>query len=245
MTSPARRTKTALNEQFARIGRALGSPRRTELLDLLAQGEHSVEVLAAEADMSVTLTSAHLQALRRARLVESRRDGPHVLYRLAGDEVFGLLTAVRTVARARLGEVEQVVRDYFGASDELQPIGRDELLRRVRQGDLVVIDLRPRDEYLQGHLPGAISLPLAALESIDLRAAVDAGDARPPVRFARVPDARVDIAGVLPAGVEIAAYCRGPYCVMAPQGIALLRGHGRRARRIEDGVGEWRLAGLP
>lgn len=217
MTSP-RATKTALNEQFARIGKALASPRRIELLDLLAQGEHRVETLAGETDMSVTLTSAHLQALRQARLVETRREGPRIFYRLAGDDVLELLTALRRVAHDRLAEVEQVVRAYFGAPDELEPIGRDELLRRARSGDVVLLDLRPRDEYEAGHIPGAISIPVEDLEQQ---------------------------LALLPPGAEIVAYCRGPYCVMAPRGIALLRRHGYRVRRFEDGVSEWRLAGLP
>ncbi len=218
MTTTPRGTKTALNEQFARIGKALASPRRIELLDVLAQGEHSVEMLATAADMGVTLASAHLQALRAVHLVEARRDGPRVLYRLAGDDVFELLTAVRAVARGRLAEVEQVMRSYFGPPGELEPIDRDELVRRARAGALVVLDLRPPGEYAAGHIPGAVSIPLEELET----------------RLAQ-----------LPSDAEIAAYCRGPYCVMSPQGIALLRQHGYRARRLEDGVGEWRAAGLP
>jgi rhodanese-related sulfurtransferase/DNA-binding transcriptional ArsR family regulator len=214
----ARATKTALNELFARIGKALASPRRIELLDLLAQGEHTVESLAAEADMSVTLTSAHLQALRRARLVETRRDGPRIWYRLAGDDVFMLLAALRAVAHGRLAEVEAVVRSFFGQPSDLEPIARDELMRRASAGDVLLLDLRPAEEYEAGHLPGALSIPLGDLE-------------------ARIGD--------LPADTEIVAYCRGPYCVMAPRGIALLRRHGFRARRLEDGVIEWRLAGLP
>jgi rhodanese-related sulfurtransferase/DNA-binding transcriptional ArsR family regulator len=214
----ARSTKTALNEQFARIGKALASPRRIELLDLLAQGEHSVETLAAKTDMRVTLTSAHLQALRQARLVETRRDGSRVYYRLAGDDVFALLIALRAVAHDRLAEVEQVVRAYFGAPDELEPIGRDELVRRARAGDVVLLDLRPRGEYEAGHIPGAVSIPLEDLE---------------------------EQLALLPPEAEIIAYCRGPFCVLAPRGIALLRRYGYRVRRLEDGVGEWRLAGLP
>ena len=217
MTTP-RTTKTALNEQFARIGKALASPRRIELLDLLAQGEHSVELLAAETDMSVTLTSSHLQVLRRAHLVDTRREGPRIFYRLAGDDVFALLTIIRAVAHDRLAEVDQVVQAFFGARDGLEPIGRDELVRRVRAGGIVLLDLRPREEYETGHIPTAVSIPLADLGA----------------RLAH-----------LPPEAEIVAYCRGPYCVMAPRGIALLRRHGYRVRRLEDGVGEWRLAGLP
>src|SRR5438876_67171 len=165
MTGTPRATKTALNEQFARIGKALASPRRIELLDLLAQGEHSVETLALEADIGVTLTSSHLQALRRARLVDTRREGSRIFYRLAGDDVYELLTALRTVAHDRLAEVERVVRDYFGSSGALEPIDRDELLRRTRSGDVVLVDLRPRDEYQAAHIPGATSIPLDDLES--------------------------------------------------------------------------------
>jgi len=218
MTTTARTTKTALNAQFARIGKALASPRRIELLDLLAQGEHRVEALAVETDMGVTLASSHLQALRRARLVDTRREGSRIYYRLAGDDVYELLTALRTVAHDRLAEVERVVQDYFSAPGGLEPIGRDELVRRARSGDVLLLDLRPRDEFEAAHIPGAISIPLEDLESELTRLSPD---------------------------VEIVAYCRGPYCVMAPRGIALLRRHGFRVRRLEDGVGEWRLAGLP
>lgn len=214
----ARTTKTELNEQFARIGKALASPRRIELLDLLAQGERSVETLAAETTMSVTLTSSHLQALRRARLVDTRREGPRVFYRLSGDDVYALLTTLRAVAHDRLAEVDRVLRDYFGAADSLEPIDRDELVRRARAGDVVLLDLRPREEYEAGHIPGAVSIPVDDLE---------------------------ERLSVLPLRAEIVAYCRGPYCVMAPRGIAILRRHGYRVRRLEDGVGDWRLAGLP
>jgi rhodanese-related sulfurtransferase/DNA-binding transcriptional ArsR family regulator len=210
--------KAALNEQFARIGKALASPRRIELLDLLGQGERSVEVLAAETDMSVGLTSSHLQALRAARLVETRRSGARIFYRLAGDDVYGLLGALRGVAHARLVEVDQVVRDYLGSPERLEPILRTELLDRARSGDVVVLDLRPREEYEAGHIPGALSVPLDALEE----------------QLAR-----------LPLEAEIVAYCRGPYCVLAPRGVAFLRRRGYRARRLEDGFPEWRLAGLP
>jgi rhodanese-related sulfurtransferase/DNA-binding transcriptional ArsR family regulator len=218
MTTTSRTTKTALNEQFARVGKALASPRRIELLDLLAQGEHSVETLAAETDMGVTLASSHLQALRRARMVDTRRDGSRIYYRLAGDDVYELLASLRRVAHDRLAEVERIVQDYFGAPGELDPIGRHEFVRRARSGDVVVLDLRPRDEYEAAHIPGAIAIPLDDLERQ---------------------------VALLPIDVEIVAYCRGPYCVMAPRAIALLRRHGFRVRRLEDGVGEWRLAGLP
>ena len=211
-----RTAKDELHEQFARIGRALANPHRVEILDLLAQGERSVEVLAARAAISVGLASAHLQALRRAGLVASRRDGTRILYRLAGDDVYELLAAVRSVATGRLADAERAARAYLGKA--VEAVSRAELLERVRSGDAVVLDLRPAEEYEAGHIAGAISIPLAELE-------------------AHLAE--------LPAGVEIVAYCRGPYCALAPQGVALLRRAGRRARRLEDGFPEWRLAGLP
>jgi rhodanese-related sulfurtransferase/DNA-binding transcriptional ArsR family regulator len=213
-----RAAKTALNEQFARIGKALSSPRRIELLDLLAQGERPVEALAATGDMSVALTSSHLQALRAAGLVEARRDGQRVLYRLAGDDVYRLLTSVRAVARGRLAEIGQVVSAYIETPHDLDPVTLEELWARARAGEVTILDVRPREEYLAGHIPGALSVPLAELEE----------------RLAR-----------LPPGVEIVTYCRGPYCVLAPQGVARLRMHGFAARRLADGFPEWRLAGLP
>jgi rhodanese-related sulfurtransferase/DNA-binding transcriptional ArsR family regulator len=211
-----RAARDELHEQFARIGRALANPHRVEILDLLAQGERSVEVLAARAGISVGLASAHLQGLRRAGLVVSRRDGTRILYRLAGDDVYELLAAVRSVATGRIADAERAARAYMG--EPMEAVSRAELLARVRSGDAVVVDLRPADEYEAGHIAGAISMPLAELE-------------------AHLAE--------LPAGVEIVAYCRGPYCALAPQGVALLHRAGRRARRLEDGFPEWRLAGLP
>jgi len=208
--------KDELHVQFAQIGRALANPHRVELLDLLAQGERSVEVLAARASISVGLTSAHLQALRRAGLVVSRRDGTRIVYRLPGDDVYELLVAVRAVATGRIADGGRAARAYLG--EPVESVSRAELLERVRSGDAVVVDLRPTEEYVAGHIAGAISIPLAELE-------------------AHLAD--------LPAGVEVVAYCRGPYCALAPQGVALLRRSGRRARRLEDGFPEWRLAGLP
>jgi rhodanese-related sulfurtransferase len=211
----SRTAKDELHEAFARVGKAVANPHRIEMLDLLAQGERSVEVLASWADVSVALASAHLQTLRRAGLVVSRRDGNRILYRLANDDAYGLLTAVRTVA-ARLGDAGQAARRYLG--DPVEAVSREELLARVRGGDAIVIDLRPAEEYEAGHIAGALSIPLPELEA--------------------------RLAG-LPADIEIVAYCRGPYCAMSPQGVALLERLGRRARRLEDGFPEWRLAGLP
>jgi rhodanese-related sulfurtransferase len=213
-----RAAKDALNEQFARIGKAFASPRRVEIVDLLAQGERSVEALAVRAEITVGLASAHLQVLRRAGLIVARREGTRAIYRLAGDDVYRLLAAVRTFAGVRLAETDRAARAYLGAADPLEPVSREELLARVKMGDAVVLDLRPVEEYRAGHIAGALSLPLEELE-------------------ARLAE--------LPAAIEIVAYCRGPFCALAPQGVALLRRHGLRARRLEDGFPEWRLAGLP
>jgi rhodanese-related sulfurtransferase/DNA-binding transcriptional ArsR family regulator len=213
-----RAAKTALNEQFARVAQALASPRRIELLDLLAQGERSVEALAGAADMTLALASSHLQVLRAARLVERRRDGARVRYRLSGDDVYRLLAALRGVARARVAEVEQLVGTYLAARDHLEPVSRDELAAKVASGEAIVLDVRPREEYEAGHVAGARSIPLAELE-------------------ARLAE--------LPADQEIIAYCRGPYCVFAPSAVELLRRQGYHARRLVDGFPGWRLAGLP
>lgn len=210
--------KDALNEQFARIGKAFASPRRVEILDLLAQGERSVEALATRAEVGVGLASAHLQVLRRAGLIVARRDGTRIFYRLAGDDVYRLLAAVRKSATDRLAETDRAARAYLGDADPLEPVSREELLERVKVGDALVLDLRPVEEYRAGHIAGALSLPLEELE-------------------ARLAE--------LPAGIEIVAYCRGPFCALAPQGVTLLRRRGLRARRLEDGFPEWRLAGLP
>ena len=217
MTSD-RTEKASLNLQFARIGKALASPRRIELLDLLGQGERSVEALANETGMSVALTSAHLRVLRRVQLVLTRRDGAWIFYRLAGDEVQRVLSSVRDVAQAQLDEVRHIVAAYLADRDGLEPLSRRELMDRAKAGDVTVIDVRPRLEYAAGHIPGALSLPLDELE------------------------ARL---GELPANVEIVAYCRGPFCLYAPTAIGILRAHGHRARRLVDGFPEWRLAGLP
>jgi rhodanese-related sulfurtransferase/DNA-binding transcriptional ArsR family regulator len=219
MTDPAtigtRAAKNELHDAFAQVGKALANGHRIELLDLLAQGERSVEVLASRADISVALASAHLQALRRAGLVASRRDGNFVLYRLADDHVYALLASLRTVA-SRLGEADRAAQRFLGATQEA--VSRAELVSRVRAGEAVVVDLRPADEFEAGHIAGALSIPLPELEA----------------RLAELPE-----------DVEVVAYCRGPYCAMSPQAVALLERAGRRARRLEDGYPEWRLAGLP
>ncbi|HZJ49648.1 MAG TPA: metalloregulator ArsR/SmtB family transcription factor [Actinomycetota bacterium] len=218
MGPTARAVKDTLYEQFARIGKAVASPKRIELLDLLCQGERSVETLADAANMTVKNTSAQLKELRVARLVETRKQGTRVYYRLADEAVCGLFFTLRDLARARLTEVEQIVRDYFEARDDLEPVRREDLLCRVQSGEVVVLDVRPAEEYEAGHIPGAISVPFPELEN----------------RLAELPE-----------GAEVVAYCRGPYCVLAPEAIVRLRANGFTARRLEDGFPEWKRAGLP
>jgi rhodanese-related sulfurtransferase/DNA-binding transcriptional ArsR family regulator len=210
--------KLALNGQFARMGKSLASPRRIEILDVLAQGPRTVEALADETQMSVALTSSHLQVLRSAGLVVARRDRQSMHYRLVSDDVYALLVALRAVARAHVPEVEVAAAGYLGIPDEPEPITREALWARVDRGEVTVLDVRPGIEYEAGHIPGAVSIPIDEL----------------PARIAR-----------LPRGRDIVAYCRGPYCVMAPRGVDLLRAHGLPARRLEDGLPEWRLAGYP
>jgi len=185
---------------------------------LLAQGERSVEDLAGQAALSVANASRHLQVLRGARIVQSRKDGLRVYYRLAGADVHDVARAIRGLAERRLAEVDKLTRSYLASRDELEPVSREELVRRVRAGRALVIDVRPREEYRAGHIPGALSVPV---EEIDKRLAE------------------------LPARKEIVAYCRGPYCVMAFDAVSHLRARGRRARRLVDGFPEWRASGLP
>ena len=213
-----RAAKTALFDAFARAAKALASGRRIELLDVLANGERTVEALAGEVGLTVANTSQHLQILRQAGLVTSRREGTSVHYRLAGPEVFELWRTLRTLAASRLAEVERLTAAYLGARDELEPVTREELARRLQDGDnLVVLDVRPAAEYAAGHLPGAVSIPVAELRR----------------RLAELPGDR-----------EIVAYCRGPYCAFAHEAGVLLREAGVSARRLEDGLPEWQAAGL-
>jgi len=213
-----REAKDRLYEAFARTAKALSSPKRVELLELMAQGERTVETLARATGMGVTNTSAHLQVLARSRLVESRKEGTKVFYRLSGDDVAAFVIALRDLARSRLAEVDQVVRDYFVARDALEPVGRDELVTRAQQGKVVILDVRPAEEFAAGHIPGALSVPLDQLDAT--------------------------LAG-LSKRTEVVAYCRGPYCVLAPQAVERLRAKGYKARRLSEGLPEWRLAGLP
>lgn len=213
-----REAKDRLYEAFARTAKALSSPKRVELAELLAQGERSVEALAEATGMGVTNTSAHLQVLARSRLVETRKEGTRVFYRLSSDDVAAFVAALRDLARARVAEVDQVVRDYFVSRDALEPVTRDELVDRVERGKIVILDVRPAEEFAAGHIPGALSIPLEQLDAALTR---------------------------LPKRADIVAYCRGPYCVLAPQAVERLRAKGYRARRLADGLPEWRLAGLP
>lgn len=216
MKTPTFRFKAAIYEQIARIGKATASPGRLELLDLLSQGPRTVEALATQLGQSVANTSHHLQVLRRARLVEAAKAGLQVTYRLADPEVGAFFLRLRQLATSRLAEIEQVSRQYLEGRGVMEAVARDELLHRVRAGEVTVIDVRPREEYLAGHLPGALSVPLPELKK----------------RVRELPSAR-----------DIVAYCRGPYCVMALDAVELLRRKGFRAHRMEDGVPEWRARG--
>ena len=212
-----RAAKTALFDEFARAAKALASGRRIELLDVLANGERTVEALAGEVGLSVANTSQHLQILRRAGLITSRRHGTSIHYRLAAPKVFELWRALRTLAASRLAEVERLAAAYLGGRDELEPVTRQELTRRLQDDDLVVLDVRPAAEYAAGHLPEAVSIPIGELRR----------------RLAELPGDR-----------EIVAYCRGPYCAFAHNAVGLLREAGFSARRLEDGLPEWQAAGL-
>jgi rhodanese-related sulfurtransferase len=203
---------------LAEVAKAMAHAHRLELLEHLGQGERSVEALAALTRLSVANTSQHLQQLRRVGLVASRRDGKRVLYRISGDDIVGLLSGLRVVAERSVAEMDRVVNSYFRARDGLEPVSRDRLMERLRAGDVTLLDVRPEDEFAAGHLPGAVNVPLADLER----------------RLAE-----------LPAGQEIVAYCRGPYCVLSFEAVAALRERGFSARRLEDGYPEWKAAGLP
>jgi rhodanese-related sulfurtransferase len=216
MLTPHRRFKDDIYGQFARIGKALAAPKRLELLDLLCQGPRTVEALAEQGAISVANASQHLQTLRAARLVEAERKGLYVEYRLADGQVCEFFHTLRELAEARLAEVEQVTRAYFGERGAMEAVKGDELLRRVREGAVTVLDVRPAEEYRAGHIPGALSLP--------------------------VPDLRKRLAE-LPKNREIVAYCRGPCCVMAIEAVEILRKKGFKAHRMEEGVIDWRARG--
>jgi len=210
--------KDALYEQFARIGKALSNGHRLELLEVLAQGEHSVETLAQETGMSVANASQHLQVLRSAQLVEVRREGVYQYYRLADEPVFALWQAMRHVGESRMAEIERIVETYLHDRSLLQPISAAELIQRLMEGNILLLDVRPVEEYAAGHLPDALSIPITELQT----------------RVVELPRER-----------EIVAYCRGPYCVFADEAVSLLRAHGYNARRLEQGLPDWRALGLP
>ncbi len=216
MPTDHRAFKDALYAQFARIGHAVSSPKRLELLDLLGQGEKTVEQLAEQTATAVKNTSAHLRALRQARLVETRRDGTYVWYRLADEAVAAFVLALQGLGRHRYAEVREVAESYLERRDTLEPIPPEELRRRLRAGDVTLIDVRPDDEFAAGHIPGALSVPVAELAD----------------RLREIPKRK-----------EIVAYCRGPYCVMAVTAVELLRRRGYRARRLIESITSWRARG--
>lgn len=210
--------KQALYEQFAAVARALGNAQRLELIEHLAQGPRSVDALATMLDLPIANVSQHLQSLRRAGLVYGERDGKFVNYRLADAGVLEAFAAIRAVAEGQLAEVERIVRGYFDGRDAMEPVTREELIDRMKDGLVTVIDVRPSDEFALGHVPGAVNVPLGELEN----------------RVAELDPSR-----------EVIAYCRGPWCVMSFEAVAALRSKGYRVRRLEDGLPEWQAAGLP
>jgi rhodanese-related sulfurtransferase/DNA-binding transcriptional ArsR family regulator len=216
--APHRSFKDRLYGQLARVGKALANPHRLELLELLAQGERTVDSLAGETGMSIASASQHLQALREGGLVESRKQGLFVHYRLADPSVFALSKALRTVAERRLADLERIVRDHFGDRSDPEPVSMTELIERARSGKVVVVDTRPANEYAAGHISGAISVPIDDLQE----------------RLRQLPKSN-----------EYVAYCRGPYCAYADRAVELLRANGRRARRLDQGFPEWKASGLP
>ena len=210
--------KHDLFNQFARVGKALSNGNRLELLEFLAQGERSVDELATVSGLTVGNTSQHLKQLRQAGLVTSRKDGLRVFYCLSGDDIIQLMDVIRKVAERNISDVQQLVNSFLTVKDELEPILRDELLRRVRDDLVSVLDVRPAEEYAAGHVPGAINVPLKELEHY---------------------------LNQFTAEKEIVAYCRGPHCVLAFEAVAAARQKGLRARRLQDGFPEWKMAGLP
>lgn len=218
MKSRNRRFKTAIYEQFARIGKAISNPSRLELLDLLCQGPRTVETLAKEAGLGLANTSQHLKALREARLVSAEKDGLFVTYRLADEQVCQFYQSLRSLAETHLTEIREITREFLGSRQSLQPVDRDQLLTKVRDGGVTVLDVRPPEEFQAGHLPGALSIPLKELER----------------RLSELPRDR-----------EVVAYCRGPYCVLAVEAVDMLRAQGFTAFRLEDGVQDWQARGFP
>ena len=210
--------KIEIYEQISRIGKAVASPARLELLDLLTQGPRTVDALAREAGLSVANASQHLRILRAARLVEAEKKGLFVTYRLADPKVGDFFLTLRALAEDRLADIDRIVRQFMEGREPLEPVEKESLLDRVREGIVTVVDVRPREEYRAGHIPGAVSVPLKELEPY---------------------------LSHLPSDHQIVAYCRGPYCVLAIDAVEILRAHGFRAMRLDDGVLEWQARGLP
>ncbi|MBT8366694.1 MAG: metalloregulator ArsR/SmtB family transcription factor [Deltaproteobacteria bacterium] len=218
MKSPSRQFKDAIYEQFSRIGKAVSSPKRLEMLDLLCQGEKTVETLSKETGLTLANTSQHLQTLRAARLVDAEKEGLYVKYRLADEMVCEFFRTMRVLAEQRLAEVDMIKRRFLEDREGMEPVNRNDLLKRVIEGGVTVLDVRPVDEYRTGHIPGALSVPLGHLR---------------------------ELLSKLPRDQEIVAYCRGPYCVLAIQAVEMLRGQGFEAIRLEEGIQDWRAMGLP
>ena len=218
MKSPGRQFKDAIYEQFSRIGKAVSSPKRLELLDLICQGEKTVETLSRDTGLSVANTSQHLQTLKTARLIKSEKEGLYVKYRLADDMVCEFFRSMRLLAEKRLAEVDMIKRRFLAGKEGMEPVNRHDLIKRVMEGDVTVLDVRPVEEYRSGHIPGALSVPLDRLK---------------------------EILAKLPADQEIVAYCRGPYCVLAVKAVEVLREKGFNAIRLEESVQDWRAMGLP
>ncbi|WP_297920152.1 metalloregulator ArsR/SmtB family transcription factor [Metallibacterium sp.] len=214
----SRAFKDQIYEQFGRLGKSLASPKRLEMLDVLCQGPRTVESLAVATSQTLANASQHLKVLRTARLVEAEKQGLHVTYRLAGTEVCDFFLAFRHLAESRLAEIERTTRLFLDGKNVLEAVDQATLLKRVRSGEALVLDVRPEQEYRNGHIPGALSVPLAELEQ----------------RLAELPRDR-----------QVVAYCRGPYCVMAVEAVEILRRHGHKAARLEIGVPDWRALGLP
>lgn len=212
-----RQYKDAIYEQLARIGKSVASPTRLELLDLLCQGPRTVESLARQAGQSVANTSKHLRLLHGSRLVETERRGTHITYRIAGTEVCELFRMLRTLAESRLAEIETITRDFLVSREVLETVESEELVRRVRDGEAILLDVRPHEEYEAGHITGALSAPVGELEEVLAR---------------------------LPSDKQIVAYCRGPYCVMSIDAVRILRDRGFDAIRLQAGVSDWRARGL-
>jgi rhodanese-related sulfurtransferase len=218
MKTPNRAFKDAIYEQFARIGKAVSSPKRLELLDLLCQSERTVEVLAKESGLTIANASQHLQVLRTARFVEAEKEGLYVVYRLADKTVCEFFHAMRVLAESRLAEVEQIKRQFLEGREGMEPVDREALLELVREGAVTVLDVRPVEEYRAGHIPGAVSIPLKELKR----------------HLAELPRDR-----------EIVAYCRGPYCVLSIEAVEMLRAKGFSAIRLEEGIQDLRAMGFP